>query len=171
VRHRVAGPGSPLDQPRERRRGLDERRTLGAMEGEALGNRTGRCPTCAAAVEPDWLTCRSCGAILASIRRPAQTGAAPPAATPAPNPPRPSDPTCQQGHRPRPGFVVLLATPPPRGGAAATEHAIGPHRGHLNWCRALRQPRARPNQWYWPAAATSPDVGPMPQPPAQPASR
>jgi hypothetical protein len=40
------------------------------MEPAAMGPRSGRCPTCSAPVEPGWLTCRACGAILAAVRRP-----------------------------------------------------------------------------------------------------
>ena len=36
-----------------------------------MGSGAGRCPTCSAPVEPDWLTCRSCGAILAAGPPPA----------------------------------------------------------------------------------------------------
>ena len=115
------------------------------MEGEALGNRTGRCPTCAAAVEPDWLTCRSCGAILAAVRRRAD-GAAPVATTSAPSPPRPSDPVPSAG-APAPGPEPVVAgwpsPPPPPAEPAAADDTLGPHGGHPSCCRASGRPRAR----------------------------
>jgi hypothetical protein len=60
------------------------------MDPEAVGVRTGRCPTCSAPIEPDWLTCRSCGAILAAVRRQAATTTPPAAPAPAVTEPTPA---------------------------------------------------------------------------------
>ncbi len=131
------------------------------MEGEALGNRTGRCPTCAAAVEPDWLTCRSCGAILAAVRRTAQTGAAPVAATSAPSPPRPSDPVPSAG-APGPGPEPVVAgwpSPPPPPAEPPPPTTPSVHTAAIPAAAApAAGPELGPNQWYSArAAATSPD--------------
>lgn len=120
------------------------------MEGEALGTRTGRCPTCEAAVEPDWLTCRSCGAILAAVRRPAQTGAAPPVAAPA--------------GAPMPGLEPAVAgwpspPPPPADPPPPTTPSV--HTAAIPAAAApSATPELGPNQWYSDrAAATTPDDG------------
>ena len=144
------------------------------MEGEALGNRTGRCPTCAAAVEPDWLTCRSCGAILAAVRRPAQTGAAPAAATSAPSPPRPTDPVPFAG-APVPGPEPVVAgwpSPPPPPAEPPPPTTPSVHTAAIPAAAAPSAgPELGPNQWYSArAAATSPgdDAGPPPTPAREP---
>ena len=130
------------------------------MEGEALGNRTGRCPTCAAAVEPDWLTCRSCGAILAAVRRPAQTGAASPAAVPIPSAPRPSDPAPPtDATAPDPGPVAGWPTPPPPPAEPLPPSTPSVHTAAIPVAAApSANPELGPNQWYSArATAASPD--------------
>lgn len=142
------------------------------MEGDA-GNRTGRCPTCAAAVEPDWLTCRSCGAILAAVRRPPQAGAALPAVTPAPSPPRPTDPVPFAGApEAGPGSGVAgWPSPPPPPAEPPPPTTPSVHTAAIPATAAPSAgPELGPNQWYSArAAATSPDDDPDTEPPPTPA--
>ncbi len=143
------------------------------MEGEVLGNRTGRCPTCAAAVEPEWLTCRSCGAILAAVRRPSQTGAAPPAATTASSPPDPVPPAGAQASGPAsvvPGWPA--PPPPPAEPQPPTTPSVHTAAIPIGAAPSVNA-ELGPNQWYSArAGATTPDddddAGQPPSPAREP---
>lgn len=119
------------------------------MEPEAVGSSAARCPTCSAPVEPDWLTCRSCGAILAAVRRPASAAAGPapqsaeivPGWPPPPQPPAaPSPPSTPAVHT---AAIPVSAAP-------------------------VANPELGPNQWYSSRAgadaAEAPATAPAPTP-------
>lgn len=76
------------------------------MESRPVGSRSALCPSCSAQVEPDWLTCRSCGAILAAVRRAVTASGPAGEAVPAPGPSA--------------SPAGSLAPPPPVAAASAT---------------------------------------------------
>lgn len=143
------------------------------MEPEAVGSAGSRCPACAAPVEGDWLTCRSCGAILAAIRRSPQ--AATPAASPAwpPAAPAPEAPAAEPPPAARspdwPSSPALPSEPPPPSTPPVHTAAIAP----TVLPAASRE--LGPNEWYSaraePAAsepAESATVGATPPAPVEP---
>jgi len=108
----------------------------------AEGTDAARCPTCNEPVETDWLTCRSCGAILAAVRRP----------TAAPAPVAASATAEAMATDAEPSGVAPGWPAPPSSPAAAEPPPPSTPPVHTAAVPAAQPPTSRPelgpNQWY-----------------------
>lgn len=100
-----------------------------------------RCPSCAAAVESDWLTCRSCGTVLAAVRRRSAAVAGPATGDPATTQPAIAHPGTT------PPAIVQVPSSPPVHTAAIPLEPPPPASRELG-----------PNQWYSARGGASPPV-------------
>ncbi|HEY8167523.1 MAG TPA: hypothetical protein VIF84_02300 [Candidatus Limnocylindrales bacterium] len=141
--------------------------------GSEAGGSVGQCPSCAAVVEADWLTCRSCGAILAAVRRPPSQTWRDPGVDVAPIPEQreldastdgPSSPVLLQPSTVRPsagptdeGPIDVAPSEPVGQASAAAPPAPTAPAVHTAAIPPAAMPASRaelgPNQWYSGTAA------------------